>query len=160
MTPAQRAELNRGGAAMQGAVLACLMGLASACTGANTSAVVQAAQAAKTDALPLQPHLWTVRCEAASGQHCAGDPVLSFPEGSEYCRHDYQITEGPFGDTFQRVSVDRSGSLKVQVRAAGGPLWDPYASRIGLKIRGWGIPRELGRAQREALQCERADLSP
>ncbi len=102
---------------------------------------------------PVRPFLWTVRCAASSGEHCAGDPVLSFPADREYCRHDYQITEGPHCDTLQRVSVNGPGSLKVHVRAAGGPAWNPYASRIGLKIRGWGVLKQLDPHRRAALPC-------
>ena len=115
---------------------------------------------AKEAPRPLQTVSWTVRCRASWGRSCEGAPVLSFPEEQEYCRHHYQITEGPSGDTQQRVTIHSADAIAVRILASGGPLWNPYTSKISIKIRGWAVPKGLAPEIRAAQGCARETEFP
>ncbi len=101
---------------------------------------------------------WTVECEAEAGKTCAGQMTLTFPPEMEYCRHDYQILEGPAGETAQVVTVDSRSSLKVDIQAVG-ESGSSHPSRIVVRVRGMGIPKGSGPEIRKVLHCNPVAIS-
>lgn len=102
----------------------------------------------------MQTFLWTVKCEAMEGQTCEGSPTLLLPRDKTLCRYDYRVLQGPEGNTEQVVLAKNDSSLKVNIRAIGGPDWNPYPSKITLQIRAVGIAREADEETRMALNCD------
>lgn len=102
----------------------------------------------------METFLWTIKCEATQGQTCEGSPTLLLPPDKTLCRYDYQVLQGPEGNTEQAVQINDDSSLKVNIRAVGGPDWNPYKSKIVLQVRAVGIAEEADEETRKALNCE------
>lgn len=145
------------------AVLGLITGISQGCAGLPTQPVV-APMVSEKENLPTNSEakghpfltktfVWTVRCEAEGGQTCEGHPVLSFPSDQTYCRYDYQIMEGPVGKTEQVISVENDSSLKVYIKAVGGPFWNPYISKIVLRVLGLGIAPGTDLETRRSYFC-------
>ena len=107
----------------------------------------------------METFIWTVQCKAAEGRTCEGSAVLSFPPDKTLCRYDYQILHGPEGNTEQVILMENDSSLKVHIRAVGGPFWNPYQSKIVLRIRAVGIAREADQETRKVLNCKPRSFS-
>jgi len=103
--------------------------------------------------------IWKVQCEAEGGGVCAGQAVLPFPSGIEYCRHDYQILEGPSGETAQVITPYSRSSLQVNIQAIGGRWGNPHPSRIVVMVRGIGVRQESAADIRSALHCDPVTFS-
>ncbi len=102
----------------------------------------------------METFLWTIKCEAPGGETCEGSPILLIPPDKTLCRFDYQIMGGPEGNTEQVVQVDSESSLKVIIRAVGGPDGNPYKSKIVLQVRAVGIAKEVDEETRNILNCK------
>jgi len=101
----------------------------------------------------METFLWTVKCEATEGQICTGSPVLSVSPDKTLCRYDYQILHGLKGNTEQVIRVENNSSLKVNIRAVGGPDWNPYKSKIVLQVRAVAIAKGVDLKTRKILNC-------
>jgi hypothetical protein len=101
----------------------------------------------------MQTFLWTVTCEAAEGRICEGSPTLLIPQDKSLCRHDFKLMPGSEGYTEKMVQVLSDTSLKVNIRAIGGPEWDPYKSKIVLQVRAVGIAKDVDQETRKILNC-------
>lgn len=102
---------------------------------------------------------WTVQCEAEQGRTCQGSPILSIPSDKTLCRFDYQIQQGLEGNTEQVIRVENDFSLKVNIRAVGGPTWNPYKSKIVLQVQAVGIARDADQDTRKVLKCNPLPVS-
>jgi len=102
----------------------------------------------------METFVWTVKCEAGKGRTCEGSPVLSLPSDKALCRYNYQILQGPKGNTEQIIVVKNDSSLIVHIRAIGGPAWNPYKSRIMVQVRGVGLAKEADQETRKVLNCK------
>lgn len=107
----------------------------------------------------METFLWTVKCEATKGQICEGSPTLLIPPDKTLCRYDYKIVEGPEGNTEQVILVENGSSLKVNIRAVGGPDWNPYKSKIVLQVRAVGIAKKVDQETRKVLNCKPRSFS-
>lgn len=101
----------------------------------------------------MQTFLWTVTCEAAEGKICEGSPKLLIPQDKSLCRHDSKLMPGSEGNTERMIQVQDDSSLKVNIRAIGGPDWDPYKSKIVLQVRAVGIAKDVDQETRKVLNC-------
>jgi hypothetical protein len=106
-----------------------------------------------TDSAWMQTFLWTVKCEAAVGKICEGSPALLIPRDKTLCRYDYKVMPGTQGNTEQVIQVEDDSSLKVNIRAIGGPGWDPYKSKLVLQVSAVGIAKNVDKETREVLKC-------
>jgi len=107
----------------------------------------------------METFLWTVKCEATAGQICTGSPTLLIPPDKTLCRHDYKIMPGSQGNTEQVIRVQKDSSLKVNIRAVGGPAWNPYKSKLVLQVRAVGIAKEADPETLKVLNCKPLSLS-
>jgi hypothetical protein len=101
----------------------------------------------------METFLWTIRCEAVGGDICEGSPTLLIPPDKALCRYDYKIVQGPEGNTEQVILVENDSTLKVYIRAVGGPGWNPYKSKIVIQVRAVGIVRDVDEETRKSLNC-------
>ena len=106
-----------------------------------------------TDSAWMQTFLWTVKCEAAVGKICEGSPELLLPRDKKLCRYDYKVLPGTEGNTEQMIRVQDDSSLKVNIRAIGGPGWDPYKSKLVLQVSAVGIAKDVDQETRKVLKC-------
>lgn len=101
----------------------------------------------------METYLWTIKCEAIAGKTCEGSPTLLIPSDKALCRYDYKITQGPEGNTEQVILVEDDSTLKVYIRAVGGPEWNPYKSKIVIQVRAVGIVKDVDEETRKSLNC-------
>ncbi len=101
----------------------------------------------------MQTFLWTIKCEAKQGKTCEGSPSLLIPPDKTLCRYDYKFVQESEGNTEQVILIENESSLKVNIRAVGGPDWNPYTSKIVIQVRAVGIAREVDQETLKVLNC-------
>jgi hypothetical protein len=107
----------------------------------------------------MKTFLWTVTCEAAEGKICEGSPTLLIPQDKLLCRHESKLMPGTEGNTERMIQVQDDSSLKVNIRAIGGPDWDPYISKIVLQVQAVGIAKDVDQETRKVLNCRTLALT-
>jgi hypothetical protein len=106
----------------------------------------------------METFLWTIKCEATEGEICEGSPRLLIPPDKTLCHYDYKIVPGSEGNTDPVILKGNDSSIQVYIRAVGGPDWNPYKSKIIVRVRAVGVAREADLETRKALSCD--PLSP